>query len=54
MTANAFVCARVDKTVTDEAAKILLEKGLTLSEIIRMTLAFIAKQRALPFEHISG
>ena len=50
MAATAFVRARIDETLKDEAAAVLAELGLTVSDVVRMTLTRIAKDHALPFE----
>ena len=50
MAATAFVRARIDETVKDEAAAVLAELGLTVSDVVRMTLTRVAKDHALPFE----
>jgi DNA-damage-inducible protein J len=50
MAATAFVRARVDEQVRNEAAAVLSEMGLTVSDVIRMTLTRVAKDRAVPFE----
>jgi DNA-damage-inducible protein J len=50
MAATAFVRARMDEQVRDEAAAVLEEMGLTVSDVIRITLTRVAKERALPFE----
>ena len=50
MAATAFVRARIDETIRDEAAEVLAEMGLTVSDVVRMTLTRVAKERALPFE----
>lgn len=50
MAATAFVRARIDETVRDEAAAVLAEMGLTVSDVVRMTLTRVAKDRALPLE----
>ena len=50
MAATAFVRARIDETLKDEAAAVLAELGLTVSDVVRMTLTRVAKDRALPFE----
>src|SRR3546814_1559359 len=49
MAANAFVRARIDGNLKDEAAAVLAEMGLTVSDVVRMTLTRIAKDKALPF-----
>ena len=50
MTATAFVRARIDEKLKDEAAEVLAEFGLTVSDIVRMTLTRVAKDRAVPLE----
>src|SRR3546814_301751 len=50
MAATAFVRARIDETLKDEAADVLAELGLTVSDVVRMTLTRVAKDHALPFE----
>ena len=50
MAATAFVRARIDETLKDEAAAVLAEMGLTVSDVVRIVLTRVAKDRALPFE----
>src|SRR3546814_8654893 len=50
MVATAFVRARIDETLKDEAAAVLAELGLTVSDVVRMTLTRVAKDHALLFE----
>ena len=50
MVATAFVRARIDERLKEEAAAVLAGMGLTVSDIVRMTLTRIAKDRALPFD----
>ena len=50
MASNAFVRARIDEHLKDEAAAVLAEMGLTVSDLVRMTLTRVAKDKALPFE----
>ena len=50
MAATAFVRARIDERLKEEAAAVLAGMGLTVSDIVRMTLTRIAKDRALPFD----
>ena len=50
MAVTAFVRARIDQHLRDEAADVLAEMGLTVSDVIRMTLTRIAEDRALPFD----
>lgn len=48
--ASAFVRARIDEKLKDEASEVLAEFGLTVSDIVRMTLTRVAKDRAVPLE----
>ena len=50
MAATAFVRARIDESLKDEATAVLAEMGLTVSDVVRMTLTRVAKEKALPFE----
>jgi len=50
MAATAFVRARIDAGLKDEAAAVLAELGLTVSDVVRMTLTRVARDHALPFE----
>ena len=50
MAATAFVRARIDENLKDEAAAVLAEMGLTVSDVVRMTLTRVAKDKALPFD----
>ncbi|MDX7991956.1 type II toxin-antitoxin system RelB/DinJ family antitoxin [Xenorhabdus littoralis] len=50
MAANAFVRARIDETLKNEAAEVLSSMGLTVSDLIRITLTKVAKEKALPFD----
>jgi DNA-damage-inducible protein J len=50
MAATAFVRARMDETIKNQAADVLAEMGLTVSDVVRMTLTRIARDGALPFE----
>lgn len=50
MVATAFVRARIDETLKNEAAAVLADMGLTVSDIVRVALTKIARDRALPFE----
>lgn len=50
MTANAFVRARIDETLKNEAAVVLKGMGLTVSDVVRIALTKIAKEKALPFD----
>ncbi len=50
MAATAFVRARVDEAVKNEAAAVLASMGLTVSDVVRIALTKIAREKALPFE----
>ena len=50
MVATAFVRARIDETLKNEAAEVLAGMGLTVSDVVRIALTKIAKEKALPFD----
>lgn len=50
MAATAFVRARIDETLKDEASAVLADMGLTVSDVVRIVLTRVAKEKALPFE----
>lgn len=50
MTANAYVRARIDQTLKDDATAVLDSLGLTVSDVMRMMLTRIAREKALPIE----
>jgi len=50
MAATAFVRARIDETLKVEAAAVLADMGLTVSDVVRIVLTRVAKDKALPFE----
>lgn len=41
--------ARIDETLKNDAASVLAEMGLTVSDVVRMTLTRITNEKALPF-----
>jgi DNA-damage-inducible protein J len=47
---TTLVRARIDQTLKDEAASVLAEMGLTVSDVVRIALTKIAKEKALPFD----
>ena len=49
-THNSFVRARVNDALRDDAAAVLADLGLTISDVMRMTLTRIAREKAVPFE----
>ena len=48
--ASATVRSRVDESIKNEATLVLDELGLTVSDLIRITLTIVAKTHAVPFE----
>ncbi len=50
MASTTFVRARIDENLKTEASKVLAEFGLTVSDIVRMTLTRVAKDQAVPLE----
>lgn len=50
MSANALVQARIEENIKKDAAKVLKEIGLTVSDAVRLLLTKIAKEKALPFQ----
>jgi DNA-damage-inducible protein J len=50
MAQTAVVRARVDEKVKDEATAVLANFGLTVSDVVRMTLSRVANDKAVPFE----
>jgi len=50
MASKAFVRARIDGQLKSEAEAVLAEMGLTVSDVVRITLTRVARDRALPFE----
>ena len=50
MAATAFVRARIDEALKNEAAAVLADMGLTVSDLVRIVLTRVAKDKALPFE----
>jgi DNA-damage-inducible protein J len=50
MASKALVRARVPEDIKEEAAAVLAEMGLTVSDAVRILLARIAKERGLPFD----
>lgn len=50
MAANATIRARVEEELRDDASAILKSLGLTISDVLRMTLTKVVNDKALPFE----
>jgi DNA-damage-inducible protein J len=47
---TTLVRARIDQALKDEAASVLAEMGLTVSDAVRIALTKIAREKALPFD----
>ncbi|ENE6639042.1 type II toxin-antitoxin system RelB/DinJ family antitoxin [Salmonella enterica] len=50
MAANALVRARIDENLKNQAADVLAGMGLTISDLMRITLTKVAREKALPFD----
>ena len=50
MPANALVQTRIDSAIKKEAAAVLAEAGLTVSDAVRMMLTRVARERDVPFD----
>lgn len=50
MTTDTTVRARIDEQVKKEAAHVLEDMGLSVSDAIRMMLVRVAAEKALPFK----
>jgi DNA-damage-inducible protein J len=50
MAANAFIRARIDENLKEEATEILAQLGLTVSDFVRIGLTRVVRERGLPFE----
>jgi DNA-damage-inducible protein J len=50
MAANAVVRSRVSVEVKEEATEVLGDMGLTVSDLMRIVLTRVAKDRMLPFD----
>ena len=50
MAANAVVRSRVSVEVKEEATEVLNNMGLTVSDLMRIVLTRVAKERSLPFD----
>jgi len=50
MAATAYVRARIDEKLKEEATAVLADMGLTVSDVVRIVLTRVAKEKALPFE----
>lgn len=50
MPATAYVGTEIEQHIRDSAEKALHETGFTLSEVIRLMVAKIARDKRLPFD----
>jgi DNA-damage-inducible protein J len=50
MTTNSVVRARISDDIKQQAAVVLAEMGLTVSDAVRILLTKVAKEKALPFD----
>lgn len=50
MPANALVQARINSAIKKEAAAVLAEAGLTISDAVRLMLTRVAREREMPFD----
>ena len=50
MAANAVVRSRISLEVKEQATAVLEPLGLTVSDVMRIVLTRVARERALPFE----
>ena len=50
MATNAVVRSRINLEVKEQATAVLDEMGLTVSDVMRIVLTRVAKEKALPFD----
>ena len=50
MSTDDVVRARIDGKVKEQAARVLADMGLSVSDAIRMLLVRVAREKALPFD----
>jgi DNA-damage-inducible protein J len=50
MVANAVVRSRITADIKDQAAAVLEDLGLSVSDLMRITLTRVAKGGAIPFD----
>lgn len=50
MAANVFVRARIDEVLKNEAASVLAGMGLSVSDLVRITLTKVAREKTQPFD----
>lgn len=47
---NALVQARINQQIKDEASVVLASIGMTVSDVVRLLLTRVAKEKKLPFD----
>ena len=50
MAENAYIRARINEEIKSEASLVLAQMGLTLSDLVRITVTRVAVDKALPFD----
>ena len=50
MAENAYIRARIDEEIKNEASLVLAQMGLTLSDFVRITVTRVARDKVLPFD----
>jgi len=50
MATNAVVRSRINIEVKEQATQVLSDMGLTVSDLMRIVLTRVAKERTLPFD----
>ncbi|MDR2946195.1 MAG: type II toxin-antitoxin system RelB/DinJ family antitoxin [Candidatus Adiutrix sp.] len=50
MTQNAFVRARINEDIKTQAAEVLADMGLTVSDACRILLTKVAREKQFPFD----
>ncbi|MDR2945943.1 MAG: type II toxin-antitoxin system RelB/DinJ family antitoxin [Candidatus Adiutrix sp.] len=50
MTQNAFVRARINEDIKNQAAEVLADMGLTVSDACRILLTKVAREKQFPFD----
>ena len=52
MSIDQLVRVRVDRAVKEEAAAVLAAMGLTVSDVVRLLLTRVAREKTLPFSPV--
>nr|CDL67020.1 unnamed protein product [uncultured bacterium] len=53
MSQNQIVQARINREIKNQAAEVLANMGLTISDVMRILLTRVAKEKTLPLEIFS-